>query len=73
MKNLVVCETVHAIVLHLREGQYQDCGKQDSDTLCGVHPAWDTQIPVKTFEKDEQGLCRQCRAAYLSLFFEKIV
>jgi len=63
----VVCETVHAICLHVREGQYQKCGRQDTETLCDMHPAWDTEIPLESVINldGETRVCRICREKLL--------
>ena len=61
MINLVVCETEVAVVLHVRRGVYQHCGKQDSMTLCGSKPAWDMKIPLQSLIRDKAGVCRICR------------
>ncbi len=60
----VVCETLHAMVLHVRRGSFQPCGHQDSDALCGAHPAWDTQIPLEAlFAPRDPGtwICSDCK------------
>jgi len=58
---MTVCETIHAIKLHLRIGDYKPCGKQDTNTLCGLHPAWDTRIPINYFDGEYQkDMCIEC-------------
>jgi hypothetical protein len=47
---MVVCELACAITYHLRNGEYKHCGQQDTMTLCGEKPAWDTRIPVTMFD-----------------------
>ncbi len=62
---LVVCETVHAIVTHLREpteespvrfGGFSDRTSRPFPVLalCGSQVAWDTQLPVSIAR------CRDC-------------
>lgn len=64
----VVCETAAAITLHVRQGVFQPCGKQDSYTFCAKRPAWDTRIPVGIFDEatGDTGTrrCRVCMEAY---------
>jgi len=60
MNRLVVCETVAAIVTHLRELQpgeepcYSGRRRADAKTLCGMTVGWDTRIPVG------EETCRRC-------------
>lgn len=68
-ENYVVCETEAAIVYHLRKGIFQQCGEQDSRTLCNRKPASDTRIPVTLFDADahiDPGTrrCGRCMEAY---------
>lgn len=56
---MVVCETVAAITLHLREptkDQPVNYGGSDGKTLtlCGMKVGWDTKIPVS------QARCSKC-------------
>ncbi len=64
--SFVICETAAAIVLHVRKGGFQECGHQDSDTLCGTRPAWDTRIPLEIISSSnpESRICRDCKRTY---------
>lgn len=56
--NVFTCESVAAIVVHLREpGPKGFCsgGGADTPALCGAKVAWDTRIPF------EAVTCRRCR------------
>lgn len=72
-RQFVVCETIAAIVLHVRQGTFQKCGHQDSETLCGSHPAWDTQIPVEVIlsPNPESRICGICKNLLMDHLKEK--
>lgn len=68
LEQYVVCERDAAVLLHLRQGSFQECGKQDSWTLCERAPAWDTHIPVGIFDEPivdpSTRRCKLCMARY---------
>ncbi len=68
----VVCETVHAAVLHVRRGIFLPCGKQDSNALCGSKPAWDTEIPLEFILQAEKGVCSECQVLYRDVKGENV-
>jgi len=65
---MVVCETEHAMCYHLRIGEFEPCGHQSTDALCGLHPAWDTKVPVKWFKgPHKHGMCSSCHQIFQEL------
>lgn len=68
-QTLVVCETVHAISLHVRElGDdeepcYSGRTNPDARTRCGLDVGWDTKIPVENVTRLDVHLpvCHTCR------------
>jgi hypothetical protein len=66
---IVVCETVAAITLHLRDAtevppKYGGHPHPKPQAFCGSDIAWDTHITLDGFLKDPKGTCRFCRTLY---------
>ncbi len=62
MSDYVTCETVAAIVVHIRRAsdapvRLNGHTSPRPTSLCGMEVAWDTQIPVSS------ATCRKCIAA----------
>jgi len=74
---LIVCETDDAIAYHIRRGNWQPCGHQDTQTLCDRRAAWDTKIALAAVlverergAEDKVRCCAECREKGRALLLE---